>query len=115
MILKISMLCINNRYSLAHEQLVKELHEVSMPSCTGSSKRKGAKFGEGSSIRADWQCIGCLKLVGRGKAANSNRGHFFCTCLYSILESFEDREQPLNGNPVKRCITGRSNGNGNGR
>ena len=25
------------------------------------------------------------------------------------------RERPFNGNPVKRCLTGRSNGNGNGR
>ena len=26
---------------------------------TGSSKRKGAKFGEGSSMRVDWLSIGC--------------------------------------------------------
>ena len=26
-------------------------------------------------------CIGCLKIVGRKKAANSNRGLFFCTSL----------------------------------
>ena len=31
---------------------------------TGSSKRKGAKVGGGSSVRADWQCICCPKLVG---------------------------------------------------
>ena len=66
-ILNISMLCINNRYSLAHEQLVKELHEVSMPSCTGSSKRKGAKFGEACSVKADCLCIGCPKLVVGGR------------------------------------------------
>ena len=37
--------------------------------CTGPSKRKGANFGEGSSVRVDWLCIGCLMLVGRRKAA----------------------------------------------
>ena len=49
--------------------------------CTGSSQRKGAKFGEGSSVRADWLCSGCPKLVGRRKMAGSNRGHFVCTSL----------------------------------
>ena len=33
---------------------------------TGSSKGKGAKFGEGSSVRADGLSIGCSRLVGRG-------------------------------------------------
>ena len=48
---------------------------------TGSGKRKGAKFGEGSSIRAG--LIGCAsaKLVGSAKEGNSNRGHFFCPSL----------------------------------
>ena len=44
--------------------------------CTGSSKRKGAKFGEGSSVRADWLCIGCPKL--REKPIS---GHSFCMSL----------------------------------
>ena len=33
---------------------------------TGSSKRKGAKFGEGCSVRADWLRICCPKLMGCG-------------------------------------------------
>ena len=49
---------------------------------TGSSKRKGAKLGEGSSVRANWLCIGFPKLVGRRKEANSNKGHLFCTSRY---------------------------------
>ena len=50
---------------------------------TGSSKRKGAMFGEGSSVRADWRCIGCPELVGEGRRhfQSSNRRHFFCTSL----------------------------------
>ena len=53
---------------------------ISGPS-TGSGKRKGAKFGEGSSIRAG--LIGCVsaKLVGSAKEGNSNGGYFFCTSL----------------------------------
>ena len=42
----------------------------------------GAKFGEGSSVRADWLCIRCLRLVGRRKVGDLNRGHFFGTSLY---------------------------------
>ena len=53
------------------------------------SKRKGAKFGEGSAIRADWLCIGCPKLVDGRKAGNSNRGLFFCTGLYTTLSPFQ--------------------------
>ena len=49
--------------------------------CIGFSQRRRAKFGEGSSIRADWLCIGCPKLVGRRKAGYSTRGHFFCMSL----------------------------------
>ena len=52
---------------------------------TGSSKRKGAKLGEGNSVRADWLCTGCTKLVGRKNAGNSNRGYFFCMSLWFIL------------------------------
>ena len=40
------------------------------------SQRKGAKFGEGSSVKANWLCIGCPKLVGSKMEGNSNRGHF---------------------------------------
>ena len=45
-------------------------------------QKKGAKLGEGSSARADWLCIGCLRLVGSRREGNSNREHFFCTRLY---------------------------------
>ena len=38
---------------------------------TGSSKRRGFKFGEGSSVRAS--SLGFPKLVGSGKEANSNK------------------------------------------
>ena len=48
----------------------------------GWSKRKPAKFGEGSSSRADWLCFGCPKLVRRRKATNSNKEHFFCASQY---------------------------------
>ena len=51
---------------------------------TGLSKRKGAKFGEVSSVRADWLNIACLKLVGSRVEGNSNRGLFFCTSLYRL-------------------------------
>ena len=40
---------------------------ILLPICTWSSKRKGVKFGEGGSVRADWLCIGCPRLVGRRK------------------------------------------------
>ena len=45
--------------------------------CTGSSQRKGAKFGEGSSVRADVLCIGCPELVGSRRAGISNIVDFF--------------------------------------
>ena len=32
-------------------------------------------------VRADGLCIGCHRLVGRRKAANSNMLEFFCTTL----------------------------------
>ena len=51
-------------------------------------QRKIAKFGEGSSIRADWLCIGCPKLVGIRKEGNSNRGLFFCSSLYVVSSLF---------------------------
>ena len=47
----------------------------------GRAKRKGAKFGEESFVKANWLCIGCPKLVGSKMEGNSNRGHFFCTSL----------------------------------
>ena len=49
-----------------------------MAACfTGSSKGKGANFGEGSSVRANLlKIMGCHKLVGM-KAINSKRGHLF--------------------------------------
>ena len=49
---------------------------------TGSSKRMGAKFGEGNFVRADWLCIGCPVFVGSRKEENLNRGHFSCNNLY---------------------------------
>ena len=52
------------------------------PPSTGSSKRKEANFDEGSSVRADWLCIGCPKLVVSRKEGNSIRGHFYRTSLY---------------------------------
>ena len=52
-----------------------------VPHFTGLSKRMGAKFGEGSSVRANWLRIGCPKKVCNRKEGNSNRGHLFCTSL----------------------------------
>ena len=63
-------------------------------------------FGEGSSVRADWRCIGCPMLVGGRKAANSNRGHFFCTSLYEChaMSRKEDGfTQPVNYEDVMFC------------
>ena len=51
-------------------------------------KRKGAKFCEGSFVRADWLCIGYLKLVCCTRnEGNSNREHFFCMDLYNLSTS----------------------------
>ena len=46
---------------------LKSVH-ILQTNSTGPSKRRGAKFGEGSSVRADWLCFGCLKLEVRTKA-----------------------------------------------
>lgn len=48
----------------------------------GPQKRKGAKFGNTCSVRADWLFISWSMLVDGRKARNSNRGIFFCTGLY---------------------------------
>ena len=45
-------------------------------------EKKGAKFREESSVRADWLCISCPKFMGWRKAGNSNRGLLFCMGLY---------------------------------
>ena len=42
----------SNRDTLRNQQYV-----ILVP--TRSSKRKGAKIGEGSSVKANWLCIGC--------------------------------------------------------
>ena len=39
---------------------------------------------------ANWLCIGCPRLMGRRKAGNSNRGHFFCMSLYINAETGYD-------------------------
>ena len=51
-------------------------------SYTAWSKKNQAKFSDTCSVRADGLCIGCPRLVGRRKAANSNMLEFFCTTLY---------------------------------
>ena len=73
--------------STKHAVFNQENGTLPTPPCTGSSKRKGAKFGEESSARADWQCIGCPNIVGRRKAEYSNREHFFGTSLYIFFVS----------------------------
>ena len=50
---------------------------------TAWSKKNQAKFSDTCSVRADGLCIGCPRLVGRRKAANSNMLEFFCTTLYN--------------------------------
>ena len=44
-------------------------------------QKNQAKFSDTCSVRADGLCIGCPRLVGRRKAANSNMLEFFCTTL----------------------------------
>ena len=44
---------------------------------TALRKKVLAKIGEGMSVRAHGQCIGCFKLVGRRKEGNSNMHDFF--------------------------------------
>ena len=44
-----------------------------------------AKFSDTCSVRADWLCIGSPRLVGGGKAGNSNVQEFFCTTLYQQI------------------------------
>ena len=43
---------------------------------TALRKKVLAKIGEGMSVRAYGQCIGCFKLVGRRKEGNSNMHDF---------------------------------------
>ena len=43
---------------------------------TALRKKVLAKIGEGMSVRAHGQCIGCFKLVGRRKEGNSNMHDF---------------------------------------
>ena len=45
-------------------------------------KKNQVKFSDTCSVMADGLCTGCPRLVGRRKAANSNRLEFFCTKLY---------------------------------
>ena len=47
----------------------------------GSSKKILAKFSDTCSVTSDWLCIGCFKLVGRGKAGKSNIQDLFCSSL----------------------------------
>ena len=50
--------------------------------CNGSCHIKvPAKFGEGSSVRADALCIGLLGLVGRGNVGKLKQAGTFCTTL----------------------------------
>ena len=50
--------------------------------CTYRVKQKNlAKVSDTCSVRADWLCIGCPRLVGGVKAGNSNMQDFFCTTL----------------------------------
>ena len=43
-------------------EVISRLNSLFMGRSTGSSKRKGPKFGEGSSVRAEGLCVGCLSL-----------------------------------------------------
>ena len=52
---------------------------------TGWSKKVPAKFSDTCSIRADGLYIGCPKLVGSRKAANSNMQKFSCYALYLLF------------------------------
>ena len=52
--------------------------------CAGSSKRKGAKLSEASSVLALVLAVeGLAILPGRIEAEISKEGQFFCTSLYS--------------------------------
>ena len=63
---------------------------------TELSKKNPAKFSDTCSVRADGLCIGCPKLVGSKKAANSNMQEFFCSTLYilsSLIALYKGRKE----------------------
>ena len=106
--------------SFVHAQT--NLAKASKP-CTGSSKRKGAKVGGGSSVRADWQCICCPKLVGGKFKLGTFLFHELvlqlgCTIMTSaereggggpdlppppICRQFDNQSRPALGTSVSKC------------
>ena len=58
-------------------------YSLDIVTLTGSSKIKGAKLGEESSVRADWLCIGWPFCQAELRWEFQTVGNFFCSSLFS--------------------------------